>query len=516
MASYIPKQVETWREQHNPLRGLTIQRVASLLESAEKGYLADAQWLFRWIQKRDATVLGAVRRRQSALMKLDWDIRIISDVEEGGPKADKAGVAKEQAKVLREFYEGIENMREAICFLGMATFNGYSHLEKHYRNNRKEEGVFRLQPVPQWFWAKHMPKREWLYNPKADQTNHGKPIEPMDWVVRNVDQPIMEVATICFLRKNLSQKDWDGFIETYGLPPLFIELPPGATSNDETNYQEIAEKVIGDSRGTLPAGASVQTVETGDRGEGPFSTHIKYQDEQIVLAATGGKLTMLNDATGIGSGQSDAHSNTFEEIAKAEALEIAEVFQHQIDRVILEERFPTEDQYAYFEIAAKDDLDVADYLANAAKLQSLGFQVDLGEVQEKTGMKLTIKEEPKEDVEPGKRTVKTAPAGVKAKVNPLRNRFARKPESKIDSDFTDKMSSRFNRAVSADLASVRQRLETILAIDNPTERANELRRLRDQLPELLAKMNADPVAAKILEDAMSSGYFNGMEAAVTA
>ena len=51
-------------------------------------------------------------------------------------------------------------------------------------------------------------------------------LDPARIIYRESDVPIDEIAVIAHLRQSLSQKDWDGFIETYGLPPLFLELPP--------------------------------------------------------------------------------------------------------------------------------------------------------------------------------------------------------------------------------------------------------------------------------------------------
>ena len=35
-----------WREYCNPMRGMTLQRVATLLESGERGEYADLQWFY--------------------------------------------------------------------------------------------------------------------------------------------------------------------------------------------------------------------------------------------------------------------------------------------------------------------------------------------------------------------------------------------------------------------------------------------------------------------------------------
>jgi len=73
-------------------------------------------------------------------------------------------------------------------------------------------------------------------------------------------------------------------------------LPPDIPAEREAEYQAQAEAIIGDARGTVPNGTKIHTVDSGARGQNPFAEHLRYQDELIVLAATGGKLTALTDS----------------------------------------------------------------------------------------------------------------------------------------------------------------------------------------------------------------------------
>jgi phage gp29-like protein len=378
------KKINAWRAQFNPLRGLSIQRAVTLLEEGERGAYSDLQWVYRFIEKRDATLRGLVQLRTSAIKKLDWDIKLVDSAE---PAA-----AERQAAALRAAYENISNLKEAVAFLALAEFRGYAHLEKRYEGDNPAQGIVRLEPVPQWHWCRDTMYGPWQYLADAGSgTNRGEPIEPAHFLIREVERPINEIGFICYLRKNLSQKDWDGFVETYGIPPLFVEMPAGVDPTREAEYQALAEAVIGDMRGTLPSGAKVQTAGDGARGVNPFRDHLTYQDEQLVLAGTSGKLTMLNGPTGLGSGQSDAHQDTFDQLAQAEAGEISELFQRQFDRAVLDAAgFVDQPALAYFELAAVDQTDVGQLLDQALKASQAGFRADAAELSEKTGLKLTL------------------------------------------------------------------------------------------------------------------------------
>src|SRR5665213_910791 len=116
-----------WRAQYNPLRGLTIAQLVTMLEAAERGNYARLQWLYRFVEKRNPTLRAVLQRRQAALTRLDWDIRVRGDA---APSLGDRRLPLRQAAVLRDAYERIGNLREAVTFLALAEFRGYAHLER--------------------------------------------------------------------------------------------------------------------------------------------------------------------------------------------------------------------------------------------------------------------------------------------------------------------------------------------------------------------------------------------------
>jgi len=377
-----------WRAQYNPLRGLTIAQLVTMLEAAERGNYARLQWLYRFVEKRNSTLRAVLQRRQASLTRLDWDIRL----RDAGSAAtsNPRTLAARQAAVLRDAYERIGNLREAVTFLALAEFRGYAHLERHFDRQGR---TVALKPVPQWFWARLGPDAPWQYNAMARPglPMPGDPeLDPKRIIFRECDSPVDEVAVIAHVRQSLSQKDWDGFVETYGLPPLFLELPPDIPAEREVEYQMQAEAIIGDARGTVPHGTQIHTVDSGARGQNPFAEHLRYQDEMIVLAATGGKLTALAES-GTGTLAGAAHQRAFDDITESEAALISEVFQEQFDRPLLEQVFPGQPQMAYFELAATQSLDPADVIAQALTLARAGYEIDPAELSEKTGYRLKLR-----------------------------------------------------------------------------------------------------------------------------
>jgi len=375
-----------WRAQFNPLRGLTIAQLVTMLEAAERGNYARLQWLYRFVEKRNSTLRAVLQRRQASMTRLDWDIRLRDAATSTSPRS----LAARQAAVLRDAYERIENLREAVTFLALAEFRGYAHLERHFDARGR---TVRLAPVPQWFWARLGPDAPWQYNAEARPglPMPGDPVlDPRRFIYRENDSPIDEIAVIAHVRQSLSQKDWDGFVEVYGLPPLFLELPADIPAEREAEFQAQAEAIIGDARGTVPHGTQIHTVDSGARGQNPFAEHLKYQDEMIVLAATGGKLTALAES-GSGTLAGGAHQRAFDDITEAEAALISEIFQQQFDKPLLAQVFPGEPQLAYFELAVTRSLDPTDVINQALTLARAGYEIDPAELSEKTGYRLKLR-----------------------------------------------------------------------------------------------------------------------------
>jgi hypothetical protein len=399
-AMTLPRHLSSankWRSQYNPLRGLTIQRAASLLEEGERGAYADLTWLYRMIEKRHPVLRALKARRLGAIAKLDWAIKTVST--EGVDEA----LAEDQAAALRAAYDKIDNLRAAIRFLALAEFRGFAHIERQVRGPQSPVSGPRspvlpsetnhLECVDQWFWCRDGLYGPWTYN--ADSASGrvvGEPVDLGTLLVREVEDPLNEIALIQYVRSGLSEKDWDAFIEVYGIPRPVVIMPPQVPVEKEAEYKSAAEAIADGIPGALPYGGDAK-FPTAGLGESPFKQRLDHLAEQLVLAGTGGKLTMLSGPTGIGQGASGEHGDVFDDIARAEALEISEVFQKGLDALVLAELFPGKPALAYFELAATDEEDVGALVDHAVKLSQAGYAIDLEELSERTGYELVRRQE---------------------------------------------------------------------------------------------------------------------------
>lgn len=465
-----------YREQFNPLRSLTLARAVSRLEDYNTGAMADLQWTYFHIEQTDEDLLALVELCLSRLVEMDWSIATAKDAA--------PALAEAQSDYLREAFDGITGLEEAIEHLATAKFRGFAHVEKIYGPGGT---ITELAPVDQWNVVRDGLKGGWRYNPEARSTMFsGLPAEndmPAErFVFREVRRPVNRIALIKFIRANLSEKDWDAFIEIYGIPSGVVTGPQNVPQGKEAEYEEAALAISEGGSGYLPNG-STYTQNKAEAGSTPFKDRLDHLSEKLVLAGTGGKLTMLTDATGLGSGASDAHSAVFDSIASAEAGRISRVITDSICTELLNARFPGQKHVAYFKIAANEETDSAAIIADVVALSSAGYELDTAEVAERTGWKILGRTAP---------APAPAPGGFGVFNRQLRNRAEPEP---LDFD---------------------ARLAAALALPEEPARRAALEKLASDLPALLQDERAIERSARLIEAGMAEAVIAGASAAPSA
>lgn len=487
------RSANRWRDQYNPLRGLTLARAVQLGEAYFRGEMADLQWTAFWIEQTDPDLLALIECRFGRLLEMDYHIKAAEDADET--------LAEEQQEFLRERFDAIDNLYEAVEHLGMAAFRGFAHCEKWISGGQ----LTHFEIVDQWNANRDGLTGPWKYNPEARAVTfralpEANLMPPEAFLFRQVRRPINRIALFKFVRSNLSEKDWDGFNEIYGIPGGVVIGPTNVPEGKETEYETAAQEIAEGGSGYLPNGSDYK-ANTGPRGSQPFKERLDHLSEKLVLAGTGGKLTMLTEA-GSGTLAGGAHADVFEQIAKAEARRISETFNKQLVQAWLEEQFPGQQPAAYFELAANEEADVGEIVEHVAKLSQAGYQVDADQVSEKTGYTITLKPaaplpEPGTGLPPVRNRASAAAAGRSAL-------FAATAAQQIST---------------AQLAAVRPLLERLAALDRMPEAdfPAALAALKAELPGLYtAAMQRAPEAAAAWQAVIGTALIDGFGTAAQA
>ena len=373
-----------WRDQHNPLRSLTMPTAVNWLEQAQRGIYADLQWAYEvGIEPGNADLLCIRERSEAALRDCEWTVKTI---DPDTAKFDQA-LADDQEAFLRELWEGVENLSDAIGFLDSYRFRGFAHVAP-WASDADANLIKRLHPLDQWNIVRNGYRGAWHWNAKAQQVPASSLpkdslMDPSEYCVIETSRPVNRIALVGHVRASIAEKDWDSYVEIFGIPGVFVVMPENVPDNKVSEFLDLAEKAAEQGSGALPSGSSITTTQEA-RSSQPFQPRLEWIQKQVVLAGTGGLLTMLAES-GSGTLAGSVHADAFRQIGRGVARRISEAFQRQIEKPRLEKLFPGRPVLAYFDMQPPEYRDQTQVVANIVALAQQGYSLDAAQVSELTG-----------------------------------------------------------------------------------------------------------------------------------
>lgn len=487
--SKAEREATAWLESFNPLRGLSIRRAQMLFDAARRGNDARLQWLYENIEQSDPTLMICAERRASALVDLDWIIR---------PKAATRvrgfdeGLAREQCALLEAAYGQAEeaNLFPAIEHLSKAFFRGHAHVRPIYTPGGTSLSGFEC--LNSWNLCRDLVTGQWYWNPKASDTLDFSSLQAVPHGElctlvrsRHIDYPAMAI----YLRNGLGERAWGRFLERYGIPPVIITMPQDVDPAQVDTYCERAAKVADGGSGALPFGSTV-SYATEARGTNPFKEFLEHQQQLVVLMATGGMLTSLTGATGIGQGATQAHEETWRTIVRRDAVTIATLLNRTVTDALLDRAFPGRPHLAQFDFETEPKPSAGEVFDLAAKAVQAGYQVDKAELEERTGYRLEPAAQPQ-------------PFSFN-KARPVASRLREAPQPVLNAAVPGGTSEESGlkalaSALQADLSPAAQAVQALLKAPSP----EAARALIERLPALLPD---DPEMAAILEEELAATF----------
>lgn len=325
----------------NPLSGLNPAKVRRLYELYREGKYADVQLAWDALEEYDDMLGTVLERRQSALGEMEWDVLI--DARAVGEDAALQARAEAQQDYITRRLREVENLSDAIKWLGLANFRRYSALEVLPAGSGE-----RWLPIHHWLLCRPALEGAWCYNEAAETScTRVEPIDMSAVILREVARPIDLVAMFLISAKESSVDGWDSFLEVYGNPALFFKMPPGTSDAQRDEFAAIIKEISSDGSGVYPDGGEIHTVETSAANADAFSRRAEWCDKALVRRATGGLLTVLAES-GSGTLAGSAHMEAFRQIAANDAISIAECINRQYVRRRIAAEFPGEPVLVYF------------------------------------------------------------------------------------------------------------------------------------------------------------------------
>jgi phage gp29-like protein len=512
-----------WRDNYNPLRGLGMARLIPILEAAERGAFAELQLLLRKTEKRYPVLKGFVERLLCSVEELGWDVKVLKTLPPGATPA----MAEKQRAFLKQRYDLVGNLNEAIGQIALAEVRGYSVLQKHRFEDGENGGrVSELYWIEPWVWCRDGFYGDFYYNEISrfgvglgacagtfgENCRIGSDQLPReDFVIREVESPLYEIALIAFVNWLMGRKDWAAFVEIFGLAKGVVIMPPNIAIGKEQDYQTAAEKVSDGVSGALPAGSDIKFPAAGVRGEHPFEKYCEAQNQDVVMAATSGLLSMLTagpgSTGGLNRGPNQEHQDIWVKIARMKGKRVNETLNKDFDLPELAAAFPGQPICAYFNIPTEDEEDIGSLADTVVKFEGVNLQTDVKEISDRTGMKLTrVKNQTDPALGGGPGASPAAKADDKLDKGDL-NAAVKNRASTHDSGLK---TEDFYAAVADDLQHLRDRVSACDAISDPDLRARKFQALLDDWDQMVKDITADPETARALEQINQAALAAGL------
>lgn len=397
VSTKVEEETNRMLEATNPLRGLSAQDIENILDFALSGSISRLQLVYERLEASSLDIGAVLTRRESALVGCDWEIRQRSVSRFGKAGFDQALADEQQAMLTEQFSrtEDDNSLLAAIRHLQLAVFRGLSVVQPMY----DEQGLRTFELYDAWNFA--IDENDTLYwNPSGlDTFDFRRTLQPVPdgSVIKAIrKRPVDGYALPVYLRQTLGETGWAKFMARRGLPSCYIIAPKSLGNLSMDAFASAARKAADGGSGALPADSQVHTEQLNPGTSQGFQAFLDHQQKQIVLAATGGILGSLAEATGLGSGVAKAHEDTWREIIKADAFEISGLIQRSVGRRLLDMYFPGRPKLAYFAINADAPKDASEVLDCVVKANQAGLKVDPAQVEEMTGFKFVTEQPPEE------------------------------------------------------------------------------------------------------------------------
>lgn len=385
-------------ERINPLRGVDEWRLGQIFDDARDGIFADLAWLYNEIEGVEPALFACCEMRESAASECGWLVKTADADRTRG--FDKNLAEEQRVALLAEFGAVEDDLADLASHLVSAFFRGAAHAAPLWNADGSLAGFRKLDL---WNMAFDRKTGIWYWNADASRDEGTfQPIPPGELVTlavsssRHVDHAALPI----FIRAALGTKRYGVWLDRFGIPPVAVIMPPNAEKGEQANYMDLARKFARGGNGILPNGSAV-SYGTEARAVCPFPDFIRFQEEQIYTIGIGRIQSGANDAANLGGNAAGVVEAGFTRIVRRDARRIARAINDTVTAKVLKRLYPGKPVLAQFAWDTEKKRTSREVLEDAGYAKTAGLAIDIDQVSELTGYKLTKAEEPAAPGGPG-------------------------------------------------------------------------------------------------------------------
>jgi len=363
--------------------GLTPQRLAAILQAAETGQHHQQLELAEAMEERDAHYGSVLRTRRLAIQGLEVTVESYSDEPRDIEMADLLRDAVRKP----EFDELLDDLTDALG-------KGYAAVVIEWAHGRQWLPSSYRWCDPRWFVWDQVSGRELRLIDESDPTN-GIALIPRRWIVHvpriktglPTRSGLARMASIAYMCKSWTLKDWMSFADTYGLPLRVGKYGPGASTEDIATLVSAVANIASDAGAVIPESMEMEFVQAAQGTSGSnvmFEALAQYLDAQISKAVLGH--TGSSDSTPGKLGGEDQASEVRLDILKADAKQLAATLNRDLGRAIIDLNYGPQENYPEICLPVPEPEDTQLIVDALEKLVPLGLEVEQSVILDKLGL----------------------------------------------------------------------------------------------------------------------------------
>lgn len=303
----------------HPVRGLTPERMASMLTAAESGDLAAQADLFQDMEERDPHLHAEMAKRRRAMLGLTWSIE---------PPPAPSAKEKRQAKGVAELLTALPDFEDTLLDALDAIGHGFACLEIRWAQIGGAWLPEEIAHRPQnWFRLDKDTRQELHLN---DGSSDGVPLWPFGWIVHRhaarsgylTRAGLYRVLAWPWIMRQFSLRDMAEWLEIYGLPLRIGKYPVGAQPDDKAVLARAVRDLGRNAAGIMPEDMAVELVAAATGAADPFMAMVAYCDSAMSKAILGGTLSSTPGATGMGSGVANLQGEVRRDLLVSDARQL--------------------------------------------------------------------------------------------------------------------------------------------------------------------------------------------------
>ncbi len=366
-------------------RGLTPERLASVLDRSCEIDSHDALTLFEEMEERDPHYLSVLSTRKHGVTSLQFQVEAASD------SAQDLAIADE----VRELFSG-DNFADDAQDMLDALGKGYSVTEIIWDTSERQWRPQRFEHRdPRWFRVDRLTQRE-LRLITEDNPSEGEALQPYKFLVHQpriktgllLRNGLARVVAFMHLCKSYALKDWVAFAEVFGMPLRVGKYGPNATPRDIYILRQAVANIGTDAAAVLPESMKIEFEQAGNVQGGPdlYERLCEYLDKQISKAVLGQTNTTDAQSGGLGSGQANVHNEVRKDILRADTRQLCLTLNRDLVRPFVSFNHGPQKKYPTLHLPIPEPEDIAALTSAVTSLVPLGLKVGMSTIRDKLGV----------------------------------------------------------------------------------------------------------------------------------